>query len=79
MSDVFFFGIRGGLHLDNDGLFPTHTGVRPLGGHGRRVSRLERSEGGEPRSGGVSGASVGKSMPEPPGPVLEQPELRFGK
>ena len=47
-----------------------------------RVSRLERriverSESGEPRSGGVSGASIGKSVPETPGSILEQAEPRF--
>jgi hypothetical protein len=38
---------------------------------------MKRSEGGEPRPGGVSGASVGKSMSETPGSVLEQSEPRF--
>ena len=49
---------------------------------GTRVLRLERriverSESGEPRSGGVSGASIGKSVPETPGSILEQAEPRF--
>ena len=47
-----------------------------------RVSRLERriverSESGEPRFGGVNGASIGKSVPETPGSILEQAEPRF--
>ena len=48
----------------------------------RRVSRLERSimernEGGEPRSRRVSGAPVGKSVPEASGSVFEEAEPRF--
>lgn len=42
-----------------------------------RARIVERSESGEPRSGGVSGASIGKSVPETPGSILEQAEPRF--
>lgn len=42
-------------------------------------SIIEGGEGSEPGSGGVSGAVVGKSVPEAPGSLFEQAEPSFNE